>query len=51
MYNLETLKFMRKFKNEMLPTPFRDYILHLHQTFITTKREIQKKKLLFIQSH
>ena len=47
--NLETLKFMCKFKHKTLPTPFRNYILHQHQTFITTQREIQKQKNIIYQ--
>ena len=42
IYNLEALKFMCKFKNKTLPTPFRHY-------FITTQREIPKKEIIIFQ--
>ena len=48
IYNLETLKFMRKFKIKRCQQLF-ETILHLHQTFITTQREIPKKEIIIFQ--
>ena len=45
IYNLETRKFMSKFQNKTLPTPFRNYFTPASNFYnYRTKREIQKKE-------
>ena len=51
IYNLETLKFVCKFKNKTLPTPFRNYFTPASNFYNYSTRNSKKRNYYFLKAN